>query len=398
MRAQRAVRSPLLSYIAGAAFWYGSVGMQAVLFSWLAVGELGAPAEVVGLVQMAHVLPVLLLLLLGGATADRLERRRLLVSLHAAAAALVATLAVVVASGRLELPLLFAYAVGMGVLTAFLHPARDALLSDVAGGNLTRAATALTLAQYGALAAGTLCAGSARFLGLPVTLSLQAALLVGGMVAMTLLPRSRAGGTRGSRITGAELLVGLREVVHSPTMRWAMLALTGVGLFLAGAYFVVLPVLVRDHYHGGVAQLSLFMGSLQAGTVTGAAFLLWRGVTRRGLGLVASLGAACVPLFVLSLGAPFPAALAAGFVWGLCVAGFQSLGRAIMQESAPEAQRARVLSVFSLALMGAGVLGQPVAGLLAGWLGPLGALGAGALGMLVFVGCVAFLTPVTKIH
>ena len=49
--------------------------MQSVLFSWLVVGVLEAPAETVGLVQMAHVAPIMALLLLGGAVADRTNRR-----------------------------------------------------------------------------------------------------------------------------------------------------------------------------------------------------------------------------------------------------------------------------------------------------------------------------------
>ena len=47
-----------------------------------------------------------------------------------------AVLALALAAGWLSYPLLLAYAVGMGVLQAFVNPARDALLSDVAGPDL----------------------------------------------------------------------------------------------------------------------------------------------------------------------------------------------------------------------------------------------------------------------
>ena len=63
----------------GTGLWFGGWGMLQVLFSWLVVGELRAREELVGVAQLALVLPALLFLLLGGAVADRLDRRRLLV-------------------------------------------------------------------------------------------------------------------------------------------------------------------------------------------------------------------------------------------------------------------------------------------------------------------------------
>jgi MFS family permease len=181
-------------------------------------------------------------------------------------------------------------------------------------------------------------------------------------------------------------------------MRTTLLLMSGVGLFLAGAYFVVLPILVRDHYRGDIAQLSLFITTLQLGTVAGAASLLAaRRMPRRGPALAASLGLSALPLLAISLGIPFPAALGFAFFWGLCVAAFNSIGRGLMQEAAPIEHRARVLSIFSLAVMGAGVLSAPLAGVLAGAFGPLGALGLAGAAMLVFVLGVGVATRVGRI-
>jgi Transmembrane secretion effector len=53
--------------------------MQQVLFAWLVVGELNAPARWVGIAQSASMIPNFLLILLGGAVADRTDRRGLLI-------------------------------------------------------------------------------------------------------------------------------------------------------------------------------------------------------------------------------------------------------------------------------------------------------------------------------
>ncbi|HME71826.1 MAG TPA: MFS transporter, partial [Myxococcota bacterium] len=116
--------------------WFGSWGMQQVLFSWLVVGELRADPRWVGTAQMFLNLPSLTLLLAGGVTADRLDRRRLLVAVHLVAAATTLTMAKVVGAGALSLGALLVYALAWGSFQSFVGPARDALLSDVAEGEL----------------------------------------------------------------------------------------------------------------------------------------------------------------------------------------------------------------------------------------------------------------------
>ena len=180
---------PLVDYIVLVALWSCATGMQIVLFSWLVVGELGAAPEVVGLVEMARTAPILAFLLLGGAAADRWNRRHLLMGLHLATGVLAAGLAFVVSAGLLSLAVLVAYALAMGLLTAFVLPARDAFLSDVAGGQLMRGATALTLTQFGAQAVGTLIAGTAQVLEIGPALFIMAALLLVGSLAAWRLPR-----------------------------------------------------------------------------------------------------------------------------------------------------------------------------------------------------------------
>jgi len=392
-------RRPLLRYAINVALWHGAVGMQAVLFSWLVVGVLEAPAALVGLVQMAYAGPALLLLLVGGTVADRVDRRRLLIAAQATVALVVAALAAAVAGGALSLPLLVAYAIAMGSLTAFVIPARDAILSDVAPGDLMRGATALTLAQYGAQALGALAAASAQFVGIGTALGIQAALVAAATLPAWGLPRSRPvePGTR-TRIDLAEVAAGLREVFRSPVLRAPILLMSGVGLFLAGAYATLMPIVVRDHFRGDVAQLALFMTTLQTGVVVGAVLLLLSGgVRRRGAVLAFALGISALPLLLIGSGVDFEVTLAAAAVWGLSVAAFQSAGRAIVQEAAPAASRGRVLSVLTLVMMGGGVLGQPVSGVLAGWLGPLETLFLYGAALLVFVVVVATATRVTRL-
>ncbi len=126
-----------------------AMGMQSVLFSWLVVGVLNAEAEWVGITQSAMMIPAVLLALPGGTLADRYDQRRLLMVLHLIASGISAGLFLAVANAWLSIPLLIAYAIGMGTVQAFVMPARDAQLSQVAGANMLRSVTGMTMTQWG---------------------------------------------------------------------------------------------------------------------------------------------------------------------------------------------------------------------------------------------------------
>jgi MFS family permease len=380
----------------GTGMWFGGWGMLQVLFSWLVVGELQAREELVGLAQLALTFPALFFLLIGGAVADRVDRRRLLVGLQIAAGALAAALAVAVWVGALRFSVVIAFALTMGTVSAFGFPARDALLYDVAGRNLMRAVTGITLIQFVGQGAGQLLAGSARYLGSPITLALESLLfLVGALGFAWVAPSVSSQVRRAEPVRLVELLEGIREVVRSPILRPAWLLAMGVGLFFAGPYFVVFPLLNREYFGGDVGELSLIYMTFPAGSILGLILLWRRGHVRRpgrAIALAQAIAALC--LLVISAGIPFFPTLVAGAVWGVCGAFFISGTRTVFQANASDAHRARVLSVQMLGVLGAGTLGSPLAGFLAGALGALGAFTFCGIAMLAFVALVCLFTDI----
>ena len=372
--------------------WYGSWGMQQVLFSWLVVGELREDARWVGTAQMFLNLPSLALLLAGGVTADRRDRRRLLVAVHLLAAGTTLAMAQVVRSGRLRLGALLVYALAWGSFQSFVGPARDALLSDVAGGELLRAVTTATLVQFVAQAVGARGAGFAERFGSPALLAVQAGVLVAGLVPLSRLALLRAPRQpRTGRIKGralAEIREGLQAVWQSPRLRPIVLLVASNGLCFLGPYYVLCPLIVRDVHHGGVADLSMVLVVFPAGTVLGSFWVLLRGgIRRKGRALLLGLLGGGLSLVAMGLPLRFSAFLAAVFVWGLCGAVFLNMSRTLFQESAPPPLRARVLSVYSVALLGVAPISNLGSGLLANALGP--ALGCVVCG-LIMVGVIAF--------
>ena len=390
------IRRAYREFTFGTGMWFGGWGMLQVLFSWLVVGELRAREEQVGLAQLALVFPALFFLLIGGALADRVDRRRLLAGLQLTAGGLALGLAAAVWAGALSFSLVIVFALSMGTVSALAFPARDALLFDVAGKNLLRAVTGITLIQFIGQGAGQLLAGSARYLGSPTTLTLESLLFAIGALGFVLIPRSISSRARRvGPVRPVELLDGIREVFRSPTLRAVWLLVMAVGLFFAGPYFVVFPLLNREYFGGDVGELSLIYATFPLGSILGLILLWRRGQVRRpGRAIALAEGIAALCLLVISVGIPFAATLLAGTVWGICGAFFISTARIVFQENASDAQRARVLSVHMLAVLGAGTLGSPLAGFLAAQLGTLGTFAFCGVGMLLFVALVCLLTDI----
>jgi len=387
-------------FIGGVATWFLGAGMQQVLFAWLLVGELHQDSQWVGTAQMCQTLPALLFLLLGGLIADRLDRRRLMVALHALAAVAAGGMGLAVGTGLLSLGVVILYGLSWGTLAAFAQPARDALLSEVAAGDLMRAVTGAALAQFAAQAVGARLAGFCGRLGSPAALGLQATVFGAGVVMAWRLPpapaiRARTGG--GTALSA--IREGLREVARSERLRPVAVLVACDGLFFMGPFIVLCPLMVRDVYHGGITELSLVVMALTAGTIGVSLVVLLRGgLRRKGLAfLLALLGVASC---LVALDAPLSSRefLSVMVGWGICHSLFFNTSRALFQEAAPPSHRARVLSVHSLGLLGMAPLSNLAAGFVSVIVGPRTTCALAGLAMLAITAAAWVATPTSQLE
>jgi MFS family permease len=370
-----------------------------VMFSWLIVGELRAGAEWLGLAQTSTMLPALFLVLVGGAAADRIDPRRLIALVHALAVLPVLWLFFAVGSGSLSLLGLGAYGVAIGTLSAFGMPARDALLSRVAGRDLMRAVTTLTAVQFGAQSAGNLLAGSARWWGPLPAIALQALLLAGGALAIRrLAPSAPPARAPASPSALREIADGLAAVAATPQLRTPLGLVLGVSVFFIGPFTVAVPLLVRDVYAGGAAEISLLFTLFPLGTIAGSLWLRARGLRRKGLGALVALTTGCAALACMGLRLPLPALLATTFVWGLGGAVFINASRTLYQGAAPAERRARVMAVYQLAFLGGAPLGALAGGLVGAAVGPERLLFFCAGAMLLVIAAVGLGTGMARME
>ena len=386
-------------FSAALASWFTSFGMQSTLFAWLLVGELGVSDEWVGVAQTANMLPSILLVLVGGAIADRVDPRRLLVVVHVLGALPVLLLAGAVGAGELSIELILAFGVAMGIVTAFGMPARDTLLSRVAGPDMMRAVTTMTAVQFGSQALGALLAGGARWLGSSTMLLIQAAVLLSGSFLVQGVPvRDPEPRTGPARSPLHDITEGLGIVLRDPRLRWPLVLVCAVGFFFVGPYLVTFPIIVTQIHGGTVAQLSVIMMMFPLGTIAGSLVIRRVGIRRKGLAALAALVVGAGNLELIALGLGFALMVVASLAWGVGAAVFINSSRTIFQEAAPPSQRGRVLAAYQLGFMGAAPFGAVSAGFLSGQLGPLGALQLYGLAMLAVVALVWLFTVMDQIE
>lgn len=361
----------LRAYLQSTALTLVPGGIQMVLFPWLVAVYLHESPTRVGIAQMAGQLPMLLLILWGGVVGDRIDQRRLLIALNFALSIPPLVMAVLVGAGVVVYEILIVWAMIGGIVGAFAQPARDAILSRVAGRDIQRVVTLTIGVQFGIQILGFAIGSTADDVGPATLLLAQSACMVGAALAARRLPGMTPPAQPPERHVLKEIAEGVAIAWRSHAIRPALAQTFATGVFFAGAYMVLLPLMVRDLYAGSAGGIAMAFAANMLGTCTTIFFLMRRGGVRRPgrammIGSVVSLSI----LSLLYLELPVAAFYVVIYLWGLCGGISMTMSRAIVQEASPDTHRARLMSVYSLGMMG----GMPLGSILLGW--TVGAFGA----------------------
>jgi MFS family permease len=362
--------------------------MQSVVFAWLVTMLLREPAERVGYAQMSILLPGMLLILLAGAIADRVGLRRQALWSQLFAALTPMLLIYFLYFDALSYSVIIVYALLMGLAQAFVTPARDGLLNHVAGDNIQRMVVLASLCQFGFQILGYTLAGFADTVGAITILMVQSIILLMGCGALLALgevgaprPESRQASVM------KDLWEGASTVAGNPLMRAVMIQNVAMGIFFMGAFIVALPLVVREIYNGTSGDLAALNAFNSLGLVITIGVLLRLGhIARAGRALLLAQLAGSLVLALAGWVVQQYLFVFFVFMWGICGGVAMPMSRTLMQQTAPPALRARVMSFYAFSFMGAGPLGALWAGFLADSVGPQNAIviSAGCMALLAF--------------
>ncbi len=334
-----------------------------------------------GLVFLCQGVGLLATLLIGGALADRLPRRSMMIASDLARCVVIAGLAAVDASGHLTFPLLAGLALLAGLGDGFFFPAFGGIVPLVVEAEALPSANSLIgVSRWGSILVGpSLAALLYGAFGASTVFALDAGSFV---VSASLLALARPRVVQREVREGAfrEIAEGVRYVSRVPWL-WVTIALFAVILMLQLApQQVLLPALVKDHFHRGVTAYGLLTTLVGVGSVTGTvAFGQWPPRRRRGIvnytfWLFNSLGIAglaLAPWYELAA----VSAVARGFCLGFGVAMWETM----LQELVPERMLSRVVSLDVFGSFGLMPIGLAFSAAVAGLASPGTLIAAGAL-------------------
>jgi predicted MFS family arabinose efflux permease/quinol monooxygenase YgiN len=358
--------------------------IQEVAAAWL-MSSLTSSPFMVALVQAAATVPIFLLALAAGALADVVDRRRLLIATQAWMLAASALLGALTLLGVTTAPILLAGVALVGLGTALMAPAWQALIPELVERHELAAALALNgIAINLARAAGPAIGGAVvGWAGPGAAFLLNAASFLGVLAVLAAWRRPRRGSLLPAERLAGAVAAGLRYARHTPdliavTLRAAAFA------SCASALWALLPVLVRFEMRRGPSAYGMALACIGLGAVAGA-FLLPR--VRRVLE-PAPLSAAATLVFGTALAALAAApgmtllclaTAAAGGAWIVLLTAFH----AGAQTALAAWVRGRGLSVYFLAFFGAMTAGSAVWGAIAERFGARPALALAAIGAIV---------------
>lgn len=399
----------LPAYLCVQIAWFTAFGLQTVLFPYVLKNVLDVSGTLLGVAQMALAAPSVVFILLGGVVAERADGRSLLMLFHVLAALPAVALGLAARTQGLEYWMMLSYALGMGTIGAFMMPARDAILNEVVerrrstGSAITlqQGVAFATLAQFAAQIAGLWIGGMAAQRGVGSLLFLQAAIVAAGFVAAIFLDRGRmiTTGRKGPGAVFGDILDGMKCVRSSPVLLSMVLSMFGVGVFVIGAFLVILPIINADVYAQESGGLRNIFVTFWAGAFCSSiAISRFRNLRRPGRVLLIAQFIGSAGILFLTAQTPYPAFLALVFVWGLAAGVSIMMSRSIVQEAAPPHLLARVLSIYQLGFMGGAPLGAALMGVIADQAGPRLVILAPSIGMLSLIAWMAFFTPIWRMR
>jgi MFS family permease len=349
-------------------------------------------AFLVGMIGLAAFLPVLLLTLPAGEAADRYDRKKVLLLCLTGEMATVLVLGIATLNGWATPVLLLVVAAFFGAARAFFAPANTALGPMLVPRRLLPRAIAWnSLAWQSASIAGPAVGGfllsrnpeTAYF----TTFGLYA---LCALFVLSIGKNAKPDVNPGSRW---QLMVEGLQYVWRQKIVFGAISLDLFAVLLGGAT-ALLPVFARDVLHVGAEGF----GILRAGPAIGAtAVALWLAANpiHRKAGTYMFAGVAMFGLATIVFGV-------SKSLW-LSVAALAVLGGAdmlsvyvrqtLVQLVTPDAMRGRVAAVSSVFIGASNELGEFESGLVARWLGPVGAAIFGGVGALMVTAIWAKLFP-----
>lgn len=340
--------------------------MQSLAQSWLVVDVLNASAFQLGLVPIFQFGPSLLFGIPAGTLIDRWSKKHILICTQIIYMAIALLLAILTVTGNVQLWHVYATGFAFGITGALDMPARQAFVSELVPKYALKNAIAINAATFnlGRILGPAIAGVVLATFGVAACFFLNAAGYLGPLLAMLrmdLVPFVKRAAGSG----WAQMREGIGYVRTTPDIRRPIMLVMVVGCF-GMAYNVWLPLLATESFKADETTFGIMFSSMGFGSLIGALSVAYmRGGPSRVRMQVAAIALGLVTV-AIGVAAAVPLAVwiasVALSLSGFCASNTMSMANTIVQTTAPDELRGRVMAVYSTVFMGT----MPLAGFIAG--------------------------------
>lgn len=347
--------------------------MQRIATDWLVL-ELTGSVAMVGLTVALQFTPILVLGAYGGVISDRYNKRIILICTQSSAAIFSGILAVLALTGTAQVWHVFALVAALGFVAVIDGPARAAFVTEMVGHSRLRNAISVNASIFhlgglvGPALAGVLIALAGP--GWAIAANSVAAMIVA--IAFASMRTAELGKAPHVAKAKGQIREALNYVLAKPAILWSLVTLSFVSVF-GMSLPILLAGMANSVHDSGSAGYGLYSSLVAAGALVGALASTRRRILRLRTIVISALIygilqalAGFAPVYVMFL-MLLPTI-------GLARLLFATAVESMTQLSSNHAIRGRVMSIFTMVVVGGQAIGGPLMGWLAEHYGPATAM------------------------
>ncbi|HEY7980729.1 MAG TPA: MFS transporter [Candidatus Eremiobacteraceae bacterium] len=341
--------------------------MQMLAQGWLVVQLSSSAAEgsfYLGMVGLVRSAPVLAFSGFAGALADRLDRRRILTVTQILMGTSALVLGILVELHTVKIWHVMVMAAVSAGANAFDAPTRQAMLPQLVGPRDLMSAIGLNSAAFNgpALVGPALGGLLVAAVGIAPCFFINAASFGAVLVALAMMRPQPPASVFGKKSLLGDAVDGFTYVGREPRLLaiFALLSLVG---FVARPYLQLLPAFIKAVLGGGPQELGIVMGAAGGGALAGSLITALIGISRgRGAFMIASAAVAGAALVWFSTSTSVWPACAALVLLGGSIMLFMGMSNTLIQTYTPAEMRGRVISIYTMTVLGFMPLGSGLLG------------------------------------
>jgi MFS family permease len=369
-------------YIIGQFISSTGTWMQNIGLAWLVL-KLTNSGTVLGITIALQFVPILVFGPWAGVITDRFQKYGLLFFTQSMLGFIALSLGILVATNSIHIWLIYILAFSVGLMNAVDSPTRQTFIHEMVGrDNLMNAVSLNSVQNNLSRAIGpAIAAILIAIFGLAPLFLFNALTYVVVVITLSMIDVSKLNIHPTINKIKGQLTEGLRYIKSSPAILYTLLMMAIIGT-LTYEFSVSLPLLAKFTFQGTATTFALLTAALGIGSVFGGINTASRKKINFGI-VTRNAFFFALSVLIFAVAPTLTTALIFLIFVGFFSINFLSFANVLLQTESIPQMRGRVMSLWTVALLGSTAIGGPIIGWVGQHIGPRYSLILGGLAALL---------------